>query len=44
VEKQEIEILKQLKIWVTATDKNRNREHEVFEPSLTGKNAEYKNL
>ncbi len=43
-QKQETTILNQLNEWVNVTDKSRNKEHEVFEPSFDWKDAEHKNL
>jgi len=36
-QKQETTILNQLNEWVNVTDKSRNKEHEVFEPSFDWK-------
>src|SRR6266511_1662132 len=36
-QKQQSTILNQLNEWVNATDKSRNKEHEVFEPSFDWK-------
>ncbi len=39
-EKKQLDILKQLNIWVNVTDKIRNKQHEVFEPSFDWKECE----